>query len=369
MSQSKAMILTCVASTLALACQEAGSIEQQAAKTQAPLLGSFVISGTIASSKGPVSGALVKLTGGETRQAYSDSAGKYSIPGLGSGSYTLAATAGTSCGTSAPTQLNNMSSSITVDLALEGTGCATLTAVVGPTGPTGPAGAAGPAGATGATGAQGVAGPAGATGAVGALGPTGPMGPLGLQGIQGAMGPMGPAGPQGAQGPAGPAGPPGSGGGTPAPACDSMIVLPTDELDYFLKLDNIEGDSQDSKHKNEIDVNHFSWAGICRTDSTAKPQFQPVVVTKYTDRATPVLLKAAASGITIASGLLTVRSRGTNPLEFLKIQMEGISVLGGGDHLTLGYQKITVTEVPRLEDGTGGPAISFGWDLNKNQEL
>src|SRR5436309_614292 len=30
-------------------------------------------------------------------------------------------------------------------------------------------------------------------------------------------------------------------------------------VDYFLKIDGIEGESQDSKHKNEIDLESFSW--------------------------------------------------------------------------------------------------------------
>ena len=30
-------------------------------------------------------------------------------------------------------------------------------------------------------------------------------------------------------------------------------------VDYFLKLDGIDGESQDQKHKNEIDVMSFSW--------------------------------------------------------------------------------------------------------------
>ena len=31
--------------------------------------------------------------------------------------------------------------------------------------------------------------------------------------------------------------------------------------DYFLKLDGIDGESMDDKHKNEIDIESFSWGG------------------------------------------------------------------------------------------------------------
>ncbi len=30
-------------------------------------------------------------------------------------------------------------------------------------------------------------------------------------------------------------------------------------VDYFLKIDGIEGESQDAKHKGEIDVESWSW--------------------------------------------------------------------------------------------------------------
>ena len=373
MSKSKAMILTCVASTLALGCQESQSLEQGAAKAQEPLTGSFVISGSVASSKGPVSGATIKLTGGETRTAFSDGTGKYSIPGLGSGSYTLSATAGTSCATLAPTQLNNVNGSVTLNLALEGTGCANLTAVLGPTGPTGPAGVAGPAGAPGATGAQGIAGPAGAVGAVGPVGPVGPIGPQGLPGV-GMAGPPGPPGPQGAQGPAGPAGPPGPAGGgtsTAATACESFIELPSGSKKIYLDLDGIQGESTGIGHKDEIDVVDFTWAGICRSDvEGAKAQFQPVRVSKTTDKATPVLLKVAAKGTHIPHGLLTVvTGLGGAEHDFLTMEFTGILLLGGGDHLSFTYEQIEVTQTPIKNDGTPGPSVTFGWDVKQNQEL
>jgi type VI protein secretion system component Hcp len=380
MSKSKAIILTCVASTLALACQESDSIETPA-KAQEPLTGSLVISGTVASSKGPVSGATIKLTGGETRTAFSDSTGKYSIPGLGNGSYTLSATGATNCATVAPTQLNNMSSSVTLNLALEGTGCANLTVVTGPTGPTGPVGAAGPAGGTGATGAQGVAGPAGTPGVTGPAGPIGPIGPIGQTGLMGPAGPQGvgiqgPAGPQGAQGPAGPAGPagpPGSGSstglGSGATGCDSFINLPPGKLDTFLKIDDIKGDSVDGEHKDEIDVVQFSWAGICREGATSKPEFQPLVVLKETDRATVPLLRAAASGKHLDYAILTVRKAGDKPFEFLTLEFNDILITGGGDRLTFTYGQIKVTETPQKDDGSAGPSIQFAWDILGNKEL
>lgn len=360
MSKSKVWVLSCVASTLSLGCQEGGASEQLAKATEAAT-GSFVISGTVSSSKGPVSGATVRLTGGETRTAFSDSAGKYSIPGLGAGSYTLSSTAGTNCGTASPTQLNNVSASVTLNLALEGTGCANLTTVTGPTGPTGPAGVAGPAGPAGATGAAGPAGTPGATGlpgAVGAQGPQGLPGTPGANGMNGAPGPQGPAGATGATGPAGPAGPPG--GGAAAPTCSSGFLVPSN-VDIFLQLDGIDGDSVDSRHDGEIDVLTFTGPGVCRSSAGSVPVFEPVTISKQTDKASPLILKYAVEGTHIPEGRLTVRKAGGSALEYLVFEFQNIQILSSGDIFTFSAEHTTMIYTPQNDDGTGGGPITTTW--------
>ena len=364
------LILSCVASTLALGCEEAGSNGDQLAKAAEAVTGSFVISGTVASSKGPVTGATIKLTGGETRTAFSDSTGKYSIPGLGAGSYAVTATAGTNCGTLSATNLNNVTGSVTLNLALEGTGCANLTTVTGPTGPTGPAGAAGPAGPAGATGAIGAQGPAGTPGAqglpgtAGAQGPVGPMGPAGIPGTNGAMGPQGLQGPAGATGATGPAGPPGPpGGGAAAATCSSGFLLPNN-VDIFLKLDNIEGDSVDASHEGEINVLTFTGPGVCRTSASSAPVFENVTISKSTDRATPALLQAAVNGTHIADGKLTVRKSGGDALEYLVFEFEDIQILSSGDIFSFSAAHTKMSYTPQTAGGGGGATIVAEWDSN-----
>jgi hypothetical protein len=167
------------------------------AQSTEALTGSFVISGLVSSARGPVVGATVRLQGSETRTAFSDGSGRYSIPGLGAGSYQLSASAGSACSSSV-VNLNGMSASTQVDLGMTGSGCAALGTVLGPTGPTGP---------RGATGSQGPTGPIGPAGPQGAIGPQGSIGPQGATGPQGLAGPPGPPGATGSPGPAGATGP------------------------------------------------------------------------------------------------------------------------------------------------------------------
>ncbi len=41
-------------------------------------------------------------------------------------------------------------------------------------------------------------------------------------------------------------------------------------VDYFLKIDGIQGESQDKTHKNEIEIESFSWGAI--QSGTASPR-------------------------------------------------------------------------------------------------
>src|SRR6188472_1271484 len=102
-------------------CSTQDSGEAIASTSQAAI-GNFVISGVVSTASGPVQGATVRLQGSETRTAFSDSQGRYSIPGLGLGSYQLSASAGNACATSGNVNLNNLNSSATVNLGLTGTG-------------------------------------------------------------------------------------------------------------------------------------------------------------------------------------------------------------------------------------------------------
>jgi type VI secretion system secreted protein Hcp len=74
-------------------------------------------------------------------------------------------------------------------------------------------------------------------------------------------------------------------------------------LDYFLKIEGIKGESQDSKHKDEIDVESFSW-GVSQTSvrsgaggaAAGKAQFQDFQFTMRINRASPALFLDCASG-------------------------------------------------------------------------
>jgi type VI secretion system secreted protein Hcp len=156
--------------------------------------------------------------------------------------------------------------------------------------------------------------------------------------------------------------------------------------DMFLKLDGIQGESKDSKHKGEIDVLAWSW-GASRgpasdkknADPSAGLSIQNLSLTKFVDKSTPEVLEKLLTGDSIATGKLTVRKAGENPVEYIKFCMEGVDVTsqsGGGsggedrltENITLHFNQFRYQYTPQNASGQAGSPIFTGWDV-LNSEL
>ena len=74
-------------------------------------------------------------------------------------------------------------------------------------------------------------------------------------------------------------------------------------LDLFLKLDGIDGEAQDSKHQDEIDVLSYTW-GMTQSGTThmgggsgsGKVDVQDLGIVKFVDRSTPAIHKHCTTG-------------------------------------------------------------------------
>ena len=144
-------------------------------------------------------------------------------------------------------------------------------------------------------------------------------------------------------------------------------------VDMFLKLDGIAGESTDAKHANEIDVLAWSWGASeqARSQRSTGQPFCPqaLSLTKYIDRATPVLLTKAATGDSIANAKLTVRKAGANPVDYVVMTFTGVRIAsistggsGGEDRLTevvaFNFSSATVTYTPQKADGSADSPVT-----------
>ncbi|WP_411840250.1 Hcp family type VI secretion system effector [Paracoccus sp. ME4] len=160
-------------------------------------------------------------------------------------------------------------------------------------------------------------------------------------------------------------------------------------VDIFLKLsNNIKGESQDDRHRDEIDVLAWNW-GLTQSGTThlgkggggGKVNVQDITLTKYVDLATNDLIKRCTSGEHIETGELIVRkSGGTAPVEYLRIKMQNIMIssysTGGSkdgldriqETLTLNFRKFEVLYTLQEDSGAAGAETMSGWDIAENRE-
>ncbi|NNE52590.1 MAG: type VI secretion system tube protein Hcp [Sulfitobacter sp.] len=157
-------------------------------------------------------------------------------------------------------------------------------------------------------------------------------------------------------------------------------------VDMFLDITGeIGGESQDAKHKDEIDVLAWSW-GMSQSGSfhvgggggSGKANFQDISVTKWVDKASAILMVYCANGDHFSDAKLTVRKAGKKPLEYIIISMKDVlitSVSTGGsggedkltENITLNFRSCKVEYIPQKKDGSGDAAKTFEWNMAENE--
>ena len=157
--------------------------------------------------------------------------------------------------------------------------------------------------------------------------------------------------------------------------------------DIFAKLGDIKGESQDSKHKDEVEVLSWSWgvhneAGSSVGGSGAgsgKASFSDFNFMHHVDKASPNLLRACATGEHLKEATITARKAGKGQQEFLIFKMADIIITGvlptgngsdGGlvENVTLQCSKIDMEYKPQKADGSLDAGIHFKYDLKAQKE-
>jgi type VI secretion system secreted protein Hcp len=159
------------------------------------------------------------------------------------------------------------------------------------------------------------------------------------------------------------------------------------QTDYFLKIDTIEGEAKDAAHGGEIDVMSWSW-GEANSGSSSigggagagKVMMQDFNFTMRSNKASPHLLLACASGKHFPKAVLTCRRAGEEQQEYLVVTFTDIlvsSYQSGGsmgdvvpvDSISLNFGKIEYQYKPQKQDGKLDSAQKVGWDLKLNKKV
>ena len=160
------------------------------------------------------------------------------------------------------------------------------------------------------------------------------------------------------------------------------------QVDYFLKITNVKGESTDEKHKGEIELESFSLGGTNAASFSSgggggagKVALQDFHFTKKVDAASVKLFVAMSTGEHLPSAILTCRKAGKDQQEFLVITLTDTMVssyqTGGSagssiipsEQISLGYAKIEIKYKEQKPDGTLGGEVVGGWDLKTNKKV
>jgi len=162
-------------------------------------------------------------------------------------------------------------------------------------------------------------------------------------------------------------------------------------FDAFLKIDGVDGESGDSKHKGEIEILSFHWGvsqAITGTVSSAgtfsgqRCDMTAVVVVKALDKSSPKLAQACSGGEHFKGATLTLSRAGGDKQPYMKYKLsdvliENVSTGGasqgeGGvptEELGLRYAKIELEYTVIGTDGKAAGNVTGGWNLKENVKV
>ena len=160
-------------------------------------------------------------------------------------------------------------------------------------------------------------------------------------------------------------------------------------VDMFLKMEGVEGESTDDKHKGEIDILSFSWgesqpatSGAGGGGGAGKVSMQDFHFMTYLTKASVKLFLGCASGQHFPAATLSVRKAGGEKggSEFLHWTLSDVMVTSyqtggsGGedrpvDSFSLNFAKVEISYKEQKADGSLGTEYRAGWDLGKNVKI
>jgi type VI secretion system secreted protein Hcp len=158
-------------------------------------------------------------------------------------------------------------------------------------------------------------------------------------------------------------------------------------VDALLKIDGIDGEAHDDKHKGWIDVLSWSFSssqpGNTHTgggSSAGKANFGDVNIVKAFDKASSYLMQHVANGKHIKEATLKMRKAGETKVDYLVIKMTDLIIAsydtggsGGEEALTeqfsMNFAKIEWSYHEQAEDGSKGTEHKMGWDIKAQKTL
>jgi type VI secretion system secreted protein Hcp len=161
-------------------------------------------------------------------------------------------------------------------------------------------------------------------------------------------------------------------------------------FDAFIKIDGIDGESTDDKHKNWVEILSYN-SGLSQSASATassaggataeRANFHDFSFTKHLDSSSPALSLACANGTHINNIVVELCRAGTEKVKFMEYKLtnciiSSITADSGKDgdvpteSVTIDFGKISWAYTVQKREGGGAAGNKVaGWDLQKNCKL
>jgi type VI secretion system secreted protein Hcp len=162
-------------------------------------------------------------------------------------------------------------------------------------------------------------------------------------------------------------------------------------FDAFLKVDGLDGESNDSKHKGELEILSFHWGvtqQITGTTSSSgtftgqRADMSPLIITKQLDKASAKAAQACAAGDHFASAVLKLCRATGDKQPYMEYKLTDVLIssyrVGGAsqgdggvplEEVAFNYGKIEMTYTQVDLKGKAGGNVTGGWDLKQNVKV
>lgn len=157
-------------------------------------------------------------------------------------------------------------------------------------------------------------------------------------------------------------------------------------IDIFAKLGDIKGESQDARHKDEIEVQSLSWGvtavsggGGGAGGGAGKPSFHDLSFVHRIDRSSASLMKACATGQHLREGTISQRKAGQGQQDYLIITLKKVRITSvtietererpDVETVTLRFGEIALEYKPQKPDGSLDAGVQFNFNVDTNRVL
>jgi type VI secretion system secreted protein Hcp len=157
-------------------------------------------------------------------------------------------------------------------------------------------------------------------------------------------------------------------------------------MSIFARIGAIKGESRDARHKDEIEVLSWSW-GVSQSGNpghgagggAGRAAFHDFTFTHHVDKASPLLMKACATGEHLRDATVTVRRAGAGQADHLIITMTDLVVTSvsmtvgvegdtTAESVVLAFAKVDLEYKPQKPDGSLEAGVHFTYDVKAHKQ-